>query len=189
MSSLKGKVIVLSGAASGIGKATATHLAAHGATLSLADANAPLLQTLVEELKSSRPDINIHSQVLDVRSRDDVDKWIKDTVAKFGTLDGAANLAGVIGKQQNKAMIQDIDDDDWSFVMDVNIGGVKNALRAQIPHMKDGASIVNAASVAGMIGLKQAAAYVASKHAVLGLTKVAAKELGTRHIRVNAISP
>lgn len=189
MASLQDKVIALSGAASGMGRASAIHFASQGAVLSLADANASMLQSIVDELSSSQPGVRIHSCVLDVRNREEVGKWIQDTVDKFGPLDGAANLAGVIGKQQNKAGIQDIDDDDWDFVMDVNVGGVKNAMRAQIPHLKDGGSIVNAASVAGMIGLKNCGAYVASKHAVLGLTKVAAKELGSKGIRVNAISP
>ncbi|KAM0282138.1 hypothetical protein ACHAQH_003178 [Verticillium albo-atrum] len=189
MATIKGKVIAITGAASGIGRATATQLASLGALLSLADANASLLEEVRVELAAASGPDKIHVKQVDVRDRAAVEAWIKETVDKFGQLDGAANLAGVIGKQQNIASIADIDDDDWDFVMGVNVKGVLNSLRAQIPALKDGASVVNAASVAGLIGLPNSAAYVASKHGVVGLTKTAAKELGSRHVRVNAVAP
>ncbi|CRK18143.1 hypothetical protein BN1708_012258 [Verticillium longisporum] len=189
MSTIKGKVIAITGAASGIGRATATQLASLGARLSLADANASLLEEVRAELAEVAGIENIHSKQVDVRDRGAVEGWINEAVDKFGQLDGAANLAGVIGKQQNIASIAEIDDDDWDFVIGVNIKGVLNSLRAQIPALKDGASVVNAASVAGIIGLPNSAAYVTSKHGVVGLTKTAAKELGSRHVRVNAVAP
>ncbi|KAL9947557.1 hypothetical protein D7B24_006460 [Verticillium nonalfalfae] len=189
MSTIKGKAIAITGAASGIGRATATQLASLGARLSLADANASLLEEVRAELAEVAGPENIHSKQVDVRDRGAVECWIHEAADKFGQLDGAANLAGVIGKQQNIASIAEIDDDDWEFVMGVNIKGVLNSLRAQIPALKDGASVVNAASVAGIIGLPNSAAYVTSKHGVVGLTKTAAKELGSRHVRVNAVAP
>ena len=111
------------------------------------------------------------------------------TVAKFGKLDGAANLAGIIGKQSNIVEIQDIDDDDWDWVYRVNVIGLKNCLRAQVPHMKEGSAIVNASSIVGLIGLPRNLAYVSSKHAVVGMTRAAAKELGPKKIRVNCFCP
>jgi NAD(P)-dependent dehydrogenase (short-subunit alcohol dehydrogenase family) len=87
------------------------------------------------------------------------------------------------------AGIQDIDDDDWDFVLGVNTKGLLNSMRAQIPHFNSGGSIVNAASVAGIIGFKNNGSYVASKHAAVGLTKTAAKELGPKNIRVNCFCP
>ncbi|CRK21439.1 hypothetical protein BN1723_012382 [Verticillium longisporum] len=189
MSTIKGKAFAITGAASGIGRATATQLASLGARLSLADANASLLEEVRAELAEVAGPENIHSKQVDVRDRAAVEGWIHEAADEFGQLDGAANLAGVIGKQQNIASIAEIDDDDWDFVMGVNIKGVLNSLRAQIPALKDGASVVNAASMAGIIGLPNSAAYVTSKHGVVGLTKTAAKELGSRHVRVNAVAP
>jgi NAD(P)-dependent dehydrogenase (short-subunit alcohol dehydrogenase family) len=87
------------------------------------------------------------------------------------------------------AGIEDIDDADWDFVIGVNQYGLLNSMRAQVPHFNSGGSIVNAASVAGIIGFKKNTSYVASKHAVVGMTKSAAKELGPRNIRVNCFCP
>jgi NAD(P)-dependent dehydrogenase (short-subunit alcohol dehydrogenase family) len=118
-----------------------------------------------------------------------VDDWISATVTKFGKLDGAANLAGVIGRQNNTAGVADIDDDDWDFIFNVNTKGLMFCLRAQAPVMNEGGSIVNAASILGLIGSAKSMAYVASKHAVVGMTRSAAKELGARNIRVNCFCP
>ncbi|ROT34501.1 3-oxoacyl-reductase [Sodiomyces alkalinus F11] len=189
MNSIKGKVIALTGAASGIGRATAVQLASLGARLSLADANAKLLSEVEAELTAAHGAANIHAQAVDVRDSAAVNAWIDAAVAKFGPLDGAANAAGVLGTQQNVATMAEIDDQDWEFVMGVNAGGVMKCMRAQIPKLRDGGSIVNVASVAGLVGLPHAAAYHASKHAVCGLTKVAAKEFGARNLRVNAVAP
>jgi NAD(P)-dependent dehydrogenase (short-subunit alcohol dehydrogenase family) len=126
---------------------------------------------------------------VDVRDVDQVNSWIKKTVDAFGKLDGAANIAGVSGKQSNRASIEDIDEDDWSFVLDVNLSGVMHCMRAQATNMNGKGSIVNAASVAGIIGLPKSGAYVAAKHGVIGLTKTAARDLGTKGIRVNCFAP
>lgn len=184
---MENKVIVITGAASGMGLETAKLLASKGAKLSLADVQEGPLQKVVEEIQASGG--KAIGTVVDIRDRKAVEAWIAKTVETYGKLDGAANLAGVIGKQNNMASIQDIDDEDWEFVIGVNTKGLLNCLRAQIPHFNDGGSIVNAASVAGIIGFKQNASYVASKHAAVGLTKVAAKELGKRQIRCNCFCP
>jgi NADP-dependent 3-hydroxy acid dehydrogenase YdfG len=166
MSDLKDKVVVLTGAASGMGLETAKLLASKGVKLSMADVQEGPLKEAAAELEKSGA--TVMATVVNVTDRKQVEDWIKATVDKFGKLDGAANLAGVIGKQNNVAPLQDIDDADWEFVLGVNTKGLLNCLRAQIPYINDGGSIVNAASVAGLIGFKNNGAYVASKHAVVG---------------------
>lgn len=184
---MKDKVIVITGAASGMGLETAKLLASQGAKISLADVQEEALQKAVADIVASGG--IAMGTVVDVRNRAQVEGWIKATAEVYGRLHGAANLAGVIGKHINITPLQDIDDEDWDFVVGVNQKGLLNCLRAQIPYLEDGASIVNAASVAGIIGFKNNASYVASKHAVVGLTKTAAKELGPRQIRCNCFCP
>ena len=185
--SIEGKVIVITGAASGMGLETARLFASKGAKLSLADVQEKALKDIEEEL--SKSGAQVMSRVVDVSKRQPVEDWIAATVEKFGKLDGAANLAGVIGRQNNIARIEELDDDDWDFIFGVNTKGLMNCMRAQIPNFNDGGSIVNAASILGLMGSKKSAAYVASKHAVVGLTRAAAKELGERQIRVNCFCP
>jgi NAD(P)-dependent dehydrogenase (short-subunit alcohol dehydrogenase family) len=187
MSEFECKVIVITGAASGMGLETAKLLASKGAKVSLADVQEEALKKVAADIEASGG--KVISSVVDVRNRAQVEEWINKTVETFGKLDGAANLAGVIGKAINITTLQDIDDDDWDFVVGVNQKGMLNCLRAQIPHFNDGGSIVNAASVAGVIGFARNASYVASKHAVVGLTRTAAKELGSRQIRCNCFAP
>ncbi|KAJ2903839.1 NAD(P)-binding protein [Zalerion maritima] len=189
---LKSKLIALTGAASGIGRVTAVHLASLGADLSLADLNAPSLEEVKKEIFSATPSAKVITTALDVRDRSAVESWISNTVSHFGCpITGAANLAGVVGKEINIANIEDVTDEDWDFVVDVNLKGVMNCLRAELKQgvLAEGGSIVNAASVAGLTGFVKNSAYVASKHAVVGLTKAVAKEAGPRGIRVNAIAP
>ncbi|CAH0047585.1 unnamed protein product [Clonostachys solani] len=184
---MENRVVVITGGASGIGLETAKLLASKGARVSLADVQEEALNTVIKEIQGSGGEAM--GKVVDVRNRNQVEDWIATTVAEYGKIDGAANLAGVIGKGINVTPLEDIDDEDWDFVVDVNQKGLLNCLRAQVPHLNEGASIVNAASVAGIIGFPKNAAYVASKHAVVGLTKSAAKELGPRNIRCNCFCP
>lgn len=133
-------------------------------------------------------------KTVDVRSGSDVDSWIHETVAKFGSLDGAANLAGTIPKDHNVGTIETMRDEDWDFVMAVNVKGVMNCLRAQMKVLgkegaKGGASVVNAGSGLSLMGRENTCAYTASKHAVLGLTRCVAREVGKRGVRVNCIAP
>jgi NAD(P)-dependent dehydrogenase (short-subunit alcohol dehydrogenase family) len=185
--SLKDKVIVITGAASGMGLETARLFASKGAKLSLADVQEKPLRDLEAELQSSGAEVM--ATVVDVSNRKSVDDWVSATVSKFGKLDGAANLAGVIGRQNNTAGVADLDDDDWDFIFNVNTKGLMFCLRAQAPVMNEGGSIVNAASILGLIGSAKSMPYVASKHAVVGMTRSAAKELGARNIRVNCFCP
>ncbi|RDW77730.1 NAD(P)-binding Rossmann-fold containing protein [Coleophoma cylindrospora] len=184
---LQGKVIALTGGASGLGLAGSKMLAARGAKVSIADMQEGALQEAVKDIEAAGG--TAMGTVVDVRDRKQVEDWISKTVEKYGKLDGAVNLAGVIGKQIGLANIEDIEDDDWKFIIDINLNGVLNCMRAEIKAMNDKGSIVNASSIAGIIGMEKNGAYIASKHAVVGLTRASAKELGPRGIRVNAIAP
>jgi NAD(P)-dependent dehydrogenase (short-subunit alcohol dehydrogenase family) len=187
MSNLQGKVIAISGGASGIGLCTARLLASRGAKVSIADVQQNLLKVAVEEIEKAGGEvIAVQTNVTDRRQ---VENWIEETVKKYGRLDGAANLAGVVGKNIGITSVENIDDDDWNFVLGVNLTGLMYCMRAQLEKMEKNGSIVNAASVAGLTGRPQNAAYAASKHGVIGLSRSAAKETGSRGIRVNAIAP
>ncbi|KAF2498716.1 NAD(P)-binding protein [Lophium mytilinum] len=192
---LTNKVIALTGGASGIGLATARLLLSRGATLSIADNNPTALATAKDSLLSvcSSPS-QLLTTHLDVRSTPAVNAWIADTVAKLGPLDGAANIAGYhpLWGGDGTVTVAEMKDEEWDMIMEINSTGVMRCLRAQLGKaggMGVGGSIVNVGSVAGLIGFAGNAAYVASKHAVHGVTKSAAKEVGPRGIRVNAIAP
>jgi NAD(P)-dependent dehydrogenase (short-subunit alcohol dehydrogenase family) len=185
-----GKVIALTGGASGIGLETSKMLSSRGAIVCIADIQEKMLKDAVSAIQSSGGKVS--SQVVNVRDRSAVESWIAAVVKEHGKLDGAVNLAGVIGKQIGIANVEDIDSEEWEFIMGVNTTGVLNCMRAEIKAMTaagKGGSIVNAASIAGIIGMEKNGAYIASKHAVVGLTRASAKECGSRNIRVNAIAP
>ena len=184
---LQGKIIALTGGASGIGLETSKILASRGAKVSIADLQDDMLKEAENAIETAGGTVT--ATVVDVRDRKQVEAWISKTVETYGKLDGAVNIAGVNGRQNGIANVEDIEDDDWDFVLGVNLIGVLNCMRAEINAMKEHGSIVNASSVAGIIGMPKNGAYVASKHAVIGLTRVSAKELGERGIRVNAIAP
>jgi NAD(P)-dependent dehydrogenase (short-subunit alcohol dehydrogenase family) len=184
MASLRGKVIAITGAATGIGRATARLLASRGATLSLCDVNAADLKKTVDSLEGNSS--NYLTTGVDVSKSDQVDSWIAATVKKFGKLDGAANIAG-IGPRSKE--LRNITNEDWKVVQGVNVEGVFYCLRAQLPSMNRGGAIVNCASVAGLGGGAGSTEYTASKHAVVGITKTAAREEGKNDIRINAVAP
>ncbi|CCF42240.1 3-oxoacyl-[acyl-carrier-protein] reductase [Colletotrichum higginsianum] len=183
------KVIAVTGAASGIGLATAHLLASRGAKLSLADINAEGLREAQSDIQARHTEAEVITSAVDVTDYDQVEKWTANTIEHFGRLDGAANLAGVIPKSVGKKGLADQDLDEWEFVMGVNLKGVMHCLKAQLSMIQDNGSIVNASSIAGLQGRPNNGAYTASKHAILGLTRTAAKEVGCRSIRVNAVCP
>ncbi|OCK75065.1 NAD(P)-binding protein [Lepidopterella palustris CBS 459.81] len=191
--SLTNHTIALTGAASGIGLATAKLLASQNATLSICDYNPTTLAAAVETLSalSPRGASAIHATVLDVRSSTAVEAWIADTVARFGPLHGAANIAGFHPLWAGTKGVHEVSDEEWDEVMNINVGGVMRCLRAQLKEgrMGSGGSIVNFGSVAGLVGFEKNTAYAASKHAVHGLTTSVAKEAAPRGIRVNAVAP
>ncbi|KAF2114019.1 hypothetical protein BDV96DRAFT_495113 [Lophiotrema nucula] len=187
---MAGKVVAITGGAAGIGLATAHLLVSQGAKVAISDVNKPNLEKAEADLKSKcQNGGEILATQVDVRKRDQVDGWTDEIVSKFGKLDGAANLAGVIPKSINIERVEDLNDEDWQFVLDVNLTGVMQCMRAQLRQMNIKGSIVNAASIAALAGFPKNAAYTVAKHGVMGLTKTAAKEVGDRQIRVNCIAP
>lgn len=188
MASLQGKVIAVTGAAGGIGSATAAFLASRGATLSLADMDSKALDQIAGELRLKYK-VDVMATKVDVSSSDQVNNWIASTVKHFSKLSGAVNLAGTVGKEFGLKPAHEVSDDDFDSVMAINVKGLMACQRAQLRHIEDGGSIVNAASVSGKMGIPKALSYAASKHAVIGMTRVAAAENGYRNVRVNAIAP
>lgn len=187
-SDLKGKVFIITGAGSGMGRATALLLAKQGSHVGLLDLRKPD-HVLAEVERLGGQGISIECNV---QKADAVDAAVKAVVDRFGRLDGAANMAGYVGNQGffGKGYALDvIKDDDWSDMLATNLDGVKNSIRAELNHMKGHGSIVNAASIAGQYGPEFNAPYSVAKWGVIGMTKVLAREVGIRGIRANAVAP
>ena len=170
MASLVGKVIAVTGAASGIGLETARLLFKRGASLALADIKSETLDTMRKEIAADHPQDSIHrlqTTKLDVVSSDAVAKWCDSIMSNFGKLNGACNFAGISGKPGaniGQKPFHQLHDEDFDAVMNVNVKGVFNCVRAEVQHMMgSGGSIVNAASVAGLIGIATGAPYATSK--------------------------
>ncbi|EQL29858.1 oxidoreductase [Blastomyces dermatitidis ATCC 26199] len=201
MDSFTSKVYAITGV-SGIGLAVAKQLRKNGALLSLADISQPALDEAFAALGSS-PDHILITKV-DVSSSTQVNAWIAVTVDKFGRLDGAANMAAVIGKNHGVRKLVDQDDEEWDLLLRVNLTGMMYCVRAQLRAMMANkgrgadadscaggegiGSIVNAASIQGVMGFGKSATYAATKHGIVGLTKSVAKEAAPG-IRVNCIAP
>jgi NAD(P)-dependent dehydrogenase (short-subunit alcohol dehydrogenase family) len=186
MGALDGRSIIVTGAAGAIGFATARVLAREGARLMLVDVNAKGLAAREEELRASGA--QVASQVADVGDSQSVKSFIDATVARYGQLDGLFNNAGIEG---HIAPTWEYDEEEFDRIVRVNIKGVFLGLRHALPVMlqQGRGVIVNTASIASERGLGGTAAYSASKHAVLGLTRTAAADAGPRGIRVNCVMP
>ncbi|KAM5356758.1 hypothetical protein ACJ41O_003404 [Fusarium nematophilum] len=185
--SFSGRVIAITGAARGIARGAAVYLAERGATLSLSDVAEEGLGQLRDEINKSFPDVKVIIEVVNVADAASVDRWIKRTVKEFGSLHGAANFAGVL--HNTTAKFTDIRDQDWHRVIDINLTVTMYSMRSELSVMSDGGSIVNASSVAALRGGPGVVAYAASKAGVISLTTSAAKEVGSRDIRANALCP
>lgn len=188
MANLKGKVIIVTGAAMGLGLAAVEVLAEKGANITLVDFNEEALKTAKADLEKSFPDNEFLTVVTDVSVEDNVKNYVDETMKKFGKIDGLYNNAGIEGKQ---APLIDYDMEVFRKVIDINLLGVYFGMKYVIPEMQKngGGKIVNVASVGGIRGILNQTAYVATKHAVAGMTKTAALEYGKDNILTNAIAP
>ncbi|GJC78872.1 levodione reductase [Colletotrichum liriopes] len=185
-----GKVIAVTGAASGIGRAVALYLGERGAFLALSDVQKEELEKVAADIVAAFPHAKAVASVVDVRNGNAVKEWISSTFKTFGHLDGAANIAGT-GGNYSPTPLETQEDEDWNFVISINLTGVMMCLREELKVLADGGSIVNASSILGLQGgfSTGLSAYTASKHGVMGLTKMAAREYGHRNIRINSINP
>ncbi len=183
---LKGKTAIITGSGRGIGKAIALKLASLGANIVVNDIPSSTdADVTSEEIKK----LGVESIVVkgDVRNVDDVNELVKATMDKFGKIDIFVNNAGIT---RDNLMIR-MSEDDWDMVMDINLKGAFNCIKAAIrPMMKQrSGSIINIASIVGVMGNPGQANYVASKAGLIGLTKTTAKEFASRGIRCNAVAP
>jgi NAD(P)-dependent dehydrogenase (short-subunit alcohol dehydrogenase family) len=183
---LKGKVAVVTGAASGIGKAIAVLFAGEGASVVVSDINFEgAKQTASEITANGGTAVPVSTNVA---REDDVQKMIDAAVTNYGTLDILVNNAGVM---DDFSPVGEMTDATWDRIFAINAGGPMRAMRKAIGVFlaKGGGTIVNIASVGGLFGCRAGAAYTASKHAVVGLTKNVAYQYAEKGIRCNAIAP
>lgn len=188
---LKDKVCLVTGGASGIGKATALRFAEEGALVVICDVNEEAGNALLGTLGAQASFFKVN-----VADRQDVQAWVDAVVARYGRIDVLVNNAGITKdalfvKMKDGELARQMEETAFDAVIDVNLKGVFNCTQAVAPVMikQGGGVILNASSVVGLYGNFGQTNYVATKAGVIGMTKVWARELGRYHVRVNAVAP
>lgn len=183
---VEGKVVLVTGAASGIGKASATALAREGAKVMLSDLNEEIGKLIAAEIRAGGG--QTFFRAADVTDEAQVEALVAETVEAFGRLDAAHNNAGISGAL---GPLQDVTLEAWNHTIDTNLTSIFLCMKHELRVMQaaGAGAIVNSASGAGVIAAPWLAAYGTSKHGILGLTKAAAQENARTGVRVNAILP
>jgi NAD(P)-dependent dehydrogenase (short-subunit alcohol dehydrogenase family) len=185
MADFKDKVVLITGATAGIGAATAEAFAAAGAGLLLTGRTTSAGEELAARLRARG--VRVKFITGDVSKEENVRSWVAAALAEFGRLDVAVNNAGVEG---SLGPVTEQTVDNFEHVFAINVRGLMLSLKHEIPAIaKQGGAIVNVSSMVGDVGMAGASVYVASKHAVNGLTRAAALETARLGVRVNAIAP
>jgi NAD(P)-dependent dehydrogenase (short-subunit alcohol dehydrogenase family) len=184
---LEGRVALVTGGATGIGKACALALAREGARVIISGRREHAGEAAIEEIRAAGGEARFVRA--DVGRRADVESLIAQTVAAYGQLDFAVNNAGIEGPAF--VPIADYPEEAWDEVLNTNLKGLWLCMKYEIPHLlkQPGAAIVNVSSVGGVNGSALGVAYHASKHGVIGITRAAAVEYGGKGLRVNAVAP
>lgn len=185
---LENKVAIITGASSGIGRAVALLFASEGANVIAGARRLENLEELKKEAENNGSKGKIIPVAVDVSNDDDLKNLVDTAAENFGTVDILVNNAGILDEYKS---LENIEDDLWLKVFDVNVNSIMKLSRLVIPIMKNNksGSIINTASVGGLYGMRGGLAYVASKHAVVGMTKNIAFTYADDGIRCNAVAP